>query len=165
MADYSPQTGNYNMNQNIPTQTVGKAPLFAAGRYRLSWMMAFFAAAFLAALLTIAAIIGSRLIDIRERASEMAAVAIPETVKQNQQALKAETLARHAEIVLHATSERDRANARQQAATILAELADGADEHMRGSLDGAELAIFQTADAMVRMDGLAAEIEDNIYRA
>ncbi|MCK5623685.1 MAG: hypothetical protein KAJ11_15420, partial [Alphaproteobacteria bacterium] len=90
---------------------------------------------------------------------------IPETVKQNQQALKTEMLARYAEIVLYATDERDRADARQQTATIVAELADGADANLRQSLKAAELAIFQTADAMVRVDDLAAEIKDYLHQA
>ena len=136
-----------------------------AGRFRLSWMMAFFAAVFVVALLAIAAIMGSYLTDIKTQARETTAVTIPETVKQNQQALKAEKLARYAEIVLYATDERDLADARRLAATVVAELADGTDPNMRQSLEAAEMAILETADAMVRVNGLAAEIRDHLQRA
>ncbi|MEN8196243.1 MAG: methyl-accepting chemotaxis protein, partial [Pseudomonadota bacterium] len=153
------------MEKNIQTQTAGIAHQVAAGRIRLSWMMAFFAAVFVAGLSIIAVIMGSYLIDIKKQAAETTAVTIPQTVKQNQQALKAEMLARYAEIVLYATDERDRAHARQQAATVVAELADGANANLQQSLGAAELAIFQTADAMVRVNGLAAEIRDYLRRA
>ena len=153
------------MEKNIRMQTVGMADKTAAGRFRLSWMMAFFATVFVAVLLAIAGVMGSYLIDIKKQAAETTAVTIPETVKQNQQALKTEMLARYAEIVLYATDERDRADARQQTATIVAELADGADANLQQSLKAAELAIFQTADAMVRVDDLAAEIKDYLHQA
>ncbi|MCK5276251.1 MAG: hypothetical protein KAR37_16470, partial [Alphaproteobacteria bacterium] len=153
------------MEKNIRMQTVGMADKTAAGRFRLSWMMAFFATVFVAVLLAIAGVMGSYLIDIKKQAAETTAVTIPETVKQNQQALKTEMLARYAEIVLYATDERDRADARQQTATIVAELADGADANLQQSLKAAELAIFQTADAMVRVDDLAAEVKDYLHQA
>lgn len=111
------------MEKLVQTQTAGMTDQAAAGRFRLSWMMAFFGAVFVAVLLIIAVVMGAYLINIKKQAAETTAVTIPETVKQNQQALKAEMLARYAEIVLYATDERDRANARQQAATVVAELA------------------------------------------
>jgi methyl-accepting chemotaxis protein len=153
------------MEKNIQTQTAGLVDKAAAGRFNLSWMMAFFAAVFVAALLVIAGVMGYYLFDIKEQAAETTAVTIPETVKQNQQALKSEMLARHAEIVLYATNERDRKDARQQAATIVAELADGADANLQQSLKAAGIAISETADAMARVDGLATEIRDYLHRA
>ncbi len=153
------------MEKFIQTQTAGVTNQAAGGRFRLSWMMAFFTAVFVAVLLIIAVVMGSYLINIKKQAAETTAVTIPETVKQNQQALKAEMLARYAEIVLYATDERDRANARQQAATVVAELAGGADANLHRSLKAAELAIFQTADSMIRVNGLAADIRGHLHRA
>ena len=153
------------MEKNIQTGTAGTADQAAAGRFSLSWMMAFFAAVFVAVLLVIAGVMGSYLVAIKKQATETTAVTIPETVKQNQHALKAEMLARYAEIVLYATRERDRTEARRHAETVAAELADGADANLRESLEAAGLAISQTADAMVRVNGLAVEIRDYIRRA
>ena len=153
------------MNKNIPARTVGKADHADSGRYKLSWMMAFSAAVFVAMLFAITGVMGSYLIDIKKQAVETTAATIPETVKQNQQALKAEMLARHAEIVLYATDEGQRANAKRQASVIVAELADGADANMRQSLEAAELAISETADAMAAVNGLTANIRNYLRQA
>ncbi|MDH5558607.1 MAG: methyl-accepting chemotaxis protein, partial [Alphaproteobacteria bacterium] len=153
------------MEKNLQTQTAHMADQTAARRFSLSWIMTFFAAVFVAVLLTIAGVMGSYIVDIKEQAAKTTTITIPETVKQNQQALKAEMLARYAEIVLYATDEHDRVLARQQAATIVAELTKGADDNLRRSLNAADLAIDQTAKAMVRVDGLAARIRDHIRKA
>jgi methyl-accepting chemotaxis protein len=153
------------MEKNLQTQTAHMADQTAARRFSLSWIMTFFATVFVAVLLTIAGVMGSYIVDIKKQAAKTTTITIPETVKQNQQALKAEMLARYAEIVLYATDEHDRTLARQQAATIVAELTEGADDNLRQSLNAADLAIDQTANAMVRVDGLAAKIRDHIRKA
>jgi methyl-accepting chemotaxis protein len=153
------------MDKDNQNQTGGSADQAPGGRYSLSWMLALFAAVFVAVLLAIAGVMGSYLIAIKEQAARTTTVTIPETVNQNQQALKANMLARYAEIVLYATDESHRANARRRAEAVAAELAGGANANMRRSVEAAGLAITQTADAMARADGLAAEIENHIRRA
>ena len=153
------------MGKNIQTKSSRIADQAAAGRYSLSWIMAFFAAVFVAVLIVMAVVMGAHLIDIKEQADETTDVTIPETVKQNQHALKAEMLARYAEIVLYATDEGQRTHARRQAAAVVAELADGADADLQHSLDAAGMAISETADAMIRVDKLDAKIKDYTYRA
>ncbi len=161
----SSHTGNRSMKKNIQMQAAGTADQSAAGRYSLSWMMAFFAAVLVALLLVIAGVMGSYLIAIKKQAADTTAVTIPETVKQNRQALKAEMLARYAEIVLYATDEGQRADARRQADSAAAELAEGGTANLQRSVKAASLAISETADAMIRVDGLAADIQDHIHRA
>jgi sensor histidine kinase YesM len=89
------------MGKNKDVRAAQGTNQITAGRYKLAWIMVFFGAVFLAILLTIASIMGARLLSIEKQAIETAETKIPETVSQNQQALKAEILARHADIELY----------------------------------------------------------------
>ena len=152
--------------KNETSMQAAEAPgTSVAGRYRLTWVMALFAAAFLAVLVTIAVVVGAYLASIEDQASRTADITVPETVKQNRRALQAEMLARYADVVLYAADERERAAATEQTETAVTELAEGATDGMRQSLEEARRSIFQSAAAMDEEQRLATEIGRQLHQA
>jgi methyl-accepting chemotaxis protein len=137
----------------------------ARGRFSLSSIMWFFAAAFVAVQLIIAGVIGFYLVGIKDQATRTTAVTIPRTIAQNEQAVNAELLARFAEIALHTVDERRRSETRRRAETVAAELAGTAGPGLRPSVEAAGQSISLTADAMSRAHQMAAEIEAHMQEA
>jgi methyl-accepting chemotaxis protein len=152
--------------KNETSMQAAEAPSTSvAGRYRLTWVIALFGAAFLAVLVAIAVVVGTYLVSIEDQASRTADITVPETVKQNRRALQAEMLARYADFVLYAANERERAAATEQTEAAVTELADGATDGMRRSLEEAKRSIFRSAAAMDETQRLAARIGQQLHRA
>jgi methyl-accepting chemotaxis protein len=107
-------------------------------------------------------IIGNQLTSIIQLARDTHSITIPDTVKQNQLALDAERLGRHADTAFLAKEEAQRAEALEQVDLLVSNLINAGDEDLRARAVDAGETIKNVGMAADRATALTEQIAINI---